>query len=72
MAARPDLADRVHRLSVLGHVDALGEVVQDAKLVGVHHEFLEAGDQAAFQPAAAWSMKFTPESSPMFRLLALS
>jgi len=31
---------------------ALGDVVQRAKLVGIHHEFLEAGDETALQPAA--------------------
>jgi hypothetical protein len=52
MAARANLADRVHRLTVLVQRHALRQMVQRAKLVGVHHEFLVGRHQPAFQPAA--------------------
>jgi hypothetical protein len=52
MAARPDLAQRVQRLGVRIRRDPGGEFVQGPQMIGVHDEFLEAGDQPAFEPAA--------------------
>ena len=52
VTTRPDLADRIHRLRVFVDVDAPGEVMQGAKLIGIHHELLEADYQPALQPAA--------------------
>ena len=60
VAARPDLADGVHRLAVLAEVDALGEHVHHAELVDVHHELLVARRRArppASRPRAARSWR---------------
>ena len=51
MAARPDLPDRIHGLTVRSHVHAFAKPLLHAQLVYVHHEFLVAGYQPALEPA---------------------
>src|SRR3546814_9923784 len=51
VAARADLAQRVHRLAVLAEVVAGAEGLHQAELVGVDDELLVGRHQAALQPA---------------------
>ncbi len=70
--ARADLADGVHGLPRLAHVDAGGEAVQDAELVGIHDVFLVGGDQPALEPAAGMQHEVDPgEEADVERVGAL-
>ncbi len=64
MAARAHLADRVHRLTVLAYIHAARHVVQDSQLIGIHHEFLGAGHQPAFQPSAGMQHEVHARQKP--------
>ena len=60
MPAGANLAQSVHRLSIRVHHHPLGQMVQGAKLVGVHHEFLVTRDQPALQPTAGVQHEVDP------------
>ncbi len=51
MPAWTDFAQRVERLAVGGHIDALQQYAEHAGLVGVHDELLVAHRKAALEPA---------------------
>ena len=64
MSARTNLADRIQRLRVFVNLYTARQMVQRAQLIGIHHEFLERGDQPAFQPATGVEHKVHPRQKP--------